>query len=1321
MANPLNINPLDQPGRSSEPLSPIPAPGRNKPKTRNLVSQTILNTFSPNPLLGTALNRTGLIDRAKDVAKNFTPAPGQNPLDFGVEAGKQVPQQFAKIVGQPQLRAYAALQRLAGLNLTPQGQFQEDLYGTNKPLTLTRAGREMLGLDPDIDPKTEFGKIALPVVGVAAAGLDLIPGGQVPKNAIRALATETRDLGKVLRIMKDIGITEEVANRFAPNILKVTDEKDVADMIATISDINEVKKATTPPNQKAVYGGETELSTKILEKLKGRSTVSKQFISDLTNSPDLKQTERDLIRSILNDEADEVNVPEFAEKVRAELLPLKRKGVGQTDSPSSLGSRRTGYENISLPGELRGPVENYSEHVYESPVKTNAGGVHFPGESDSYFGHTRVEDLPDNGTRRVIEVQSDLFQKGRFEEEVESRNSIGTYGISEVGDKYVIRNADGDFEDVFDTKVEAQKALDEIQLPAREQLKPLEPYKNNAAHFRMIREEVKQAAIDGKTKLQFPTGETAMKIEGLGDNTQWYRRMSRDEGGEVDLEASPLLKEKDLVPGASINQSGDQDWIITDVLGDGKFKAVPKEKLDDGMQRGKQFQFSDKLGENEQAVWDRIKFNYEEAFDISGKVDTNNPIYKFYEKDVGKYLRNKYDAKVVTDPQGVKWYEVDVKPEYAKTPVEAFAGGAAGFGEDEDGKATFNPLLAMAGVIGVGILGKQALKALRFVKPPAADFAALDAGPDGKSWSSLVKGYVRGLTPKKKAGFFDYVSTPEFVLEKLGLARGAELLQDAKDIYRVNKKEALDKVIAWKEAVEKGGKPYSSTRIFRYLDGDARYAKGEMTDKELEVAKEVKSYLKEWADRLNLPEDNRLSNYITHIFDKEAVDLPGESAFNDPDLNLIMQTTPARSVYNPFLEKRMNKPGYKEDVWGALDAYVKRATRKEAMDPALEQISDMARKLDGSAYEYVTELTHRINMRPTKFDELLDNTIKEVAGNRFTQRPTAYLSRKIRQMFYRGTLGGNVSSALRNLSQGANTYAKLGERYTAVGYTKLFSRLVTRNLDELYAEGILDDGFIQDKKMGVYKTFLEKLDPYLFAMFDMAEKINRGAAYYGAKSQALNKGLPEDQAVKYAKRIVRETQFAFGDVDTGVLLASDVLKTAFQLQSYNVKQTEFLMRMLKNKEFAGLFRWSAASLGFMYTIGTLFGMKPEQLVPTFSITNSPIGSLTSGMTQMMLGFSDEKKEEGKKSVQRTATAMVPGGAQIKKTIQGLKAYNAGKDVTAAGNTRFNIPKNTENFLRATLFGKSSLKEAQEYYDKLDSLNEKKPTKKKTKPASNPLN
>lgn len=49
------------------------------------------------------------------------------------------------------------------------------------------------------------------------------------------------------------------------------------------------------------FEGFDDLSTKLLEKLKGRTTVSRQFIEDLSNSPDLKQAERDLIRRVLGE------------------------------------------------------------------------------------------------------------------------------------------------------------------------------------------------------------------------------------------------------------------------------------------------------------------------------------------------------------------------------------------------------------------------------------------------------------------------------------------------------------------------------------------------------------------------------------------------------------------------------------------------------------------------------------------------------------------------------------------------------------------------------------------------------------------------------------------------------------------------------------------------------------------------------------------------------------------------------------------------------------------------------------------------------------
>lgn len=426
------------------------------------------------------------------------------------------------------------------------------------------------------------------------------------------------------------------------------------------------------------FSGFKDLTTRLLEDLKGRSTVAKQYIIDATNRPELKQVERDIFRMHLQNEGDVVNVPNFAKKIKSELLPLER--ISATEDLSS-----PRYENISLPDELRGPIANYDEHIYQSPIKTSAGDVHYAGMGgygntpDRYFAHTRIEDLPSSpeqvfpnvreswrkpyleknpitpemgSTRRVIEIQSDLFQKGRLESELPS--------------------GPADYDAM--SPEEYAKVLKGEGTRAKEIAK-LEPYRNTW-HERVIREEVKKAAEDGKTKLQFPTGETAMKIEGLGEQTQSFFSSQGDtlyaqgvRGG------SQPLKYEDLKVGQSVWDRTQDNWIITDVLGDGKFKAVPKSTYDTVMKGPGEFDWR-----NSQAA---------ETFDISGKVDTSNPIYRFYEKEVGRYLMNKYEAKVITDPRGVKWYEINVGKAEAKKPIQAF------------GKTSIGTLIGGAGASGL--------------------------------------------------------------------------------------------------------------------------------------------------------------------------------------------------------------------------------------------------------------------------------------------------------------------------------------------------------------------------------------------------------------------------------------------------------------------------------------------------------------------------------------------------------------------------------------------------------------------------------------------
>ena len=225
----------------------------------------------------------------------------------------------------------------------------------------------------------------------------------------------------------------------------------------------------------------------------------------------------------------------------------------------------------------------------------------------------------------------------------------------------------------------------------------------------MVREEVKQAAIDGKTKLQFPTGETAMKIQGLGQQGAWMpiSRIGETDrlfgqggwGATTELNLKPSELKIDL-PVKQFGQPG--DWIITDVLGDGKFKAISKNQRDGLLDQIKNFE-DEIAGKKESSLsfdtsieekslltrkqnLEQIMKDMSEEFDISGKVDTNNPIYRFYEKDIAKFLKNQYNAQLITDPRGVKWMEVNITPELKNKPITAFGvaatslGGATVFG-----------------------------------------------------------------------------------------------------------------------------------------------------------------------------------------------------------------------------------------------------------------------------------------------------------------------------------------------------------------------------------------------------------------------------------------------------------------------------------------------------------------------------------------------------------------------------------------------------------------------------------------------------------------
>ena len=575
---------------------------------------------------------------------------------------------------------------------------------------------------------------------------------------------------------------------------------------------------------------------------------------------------------------------------------------------------------------------------------------------------------------------------------------------------------------------------------------------------------------------------------------------------------------------------------------------------------------------------------------------------------------------------------------------------------------------------------------------------ALEGSGVSKEAKSLRDMVTRGpdVSVKSKVNALDYMRTPDRVLRKIGLGDEAIQIRRAYDKYLEELPKNIDKITAWADRAKTKG---SAKRIFDYLDGEpdeSGYVVKLDDPEEMKIAQEIKVWLKEWADRMGLPNDRRISMYITHIFEKDFI----KKEF-DPDLAKIIQDKVPGSVYNPFLEERLGAKGYVQDAWRALDAYAKRATRKVHMDPALEHLKIASEDLPIESFNYVKKYADRVNLRPTEWDNLIDNFLKSVPGveYKFGQRPLASISRTGRRMIYRGTLGLNFGSALRNLSQGANTYAKLGEKYTIIGYSKLLTHW---NDPEL--EAVLGNDLVQDRVISATGKFWQNTDDNLFMFFDAAEKVNRGAAYFGAKAKAIKAGKSEEEAIQAGRDMVRDTQFTFGSVDTPVSMQSDIAKLLTQFQSYSVKQAEFLAEMVQNKEWAGLIRYALAGFAMLMTIGKLWGMKPTDLIPSFRFSSvppffGPAVETFKAVTGMPDTYGNVPKVEKRiEKVGKSFLPFIPAGTQMKKFYEGWQAGQEGVSTGTAGQIQYTFATTLTNKARAMIFGKSTLPEAKAYFD-----------------------
>ena len=694
---------------------------------------------------------------------------------------KAIPGELSRQVGQPSLRAYAALGgAITSKPFTPSTQFQKDLYGTDKPITFRSVGGEVIGEESK----------AAPFLGAFFGLADLVPGGQTSKQILRSVLTKrfgsinlikgkkptgkstgfgqekieakglAMDDKQLVDLIENTPVKSETNNRiilednnyrillskdwfgkkanpwlmnivskksvrqagFEPATNRVSGERSTSELLAYNNNIASPKNKINQPSVDKVlvpktFQGLKGLSTKLLEKFKGMpEEITPQQFNEVINKATkegIKQVDLNMIKESAKEVNGKINLTKLAKDVQTQLVPL---------TPTPVKVPHWSNVGVDYIGDGR-----YFETVYQSPVKTIAGEVHFSryGRSEAseyggmavseqdfpnYFSHVRAEAMPDGKSVKLLEVQSDLMQKENFSKLAPlPSNAFHFYKwndkeIRELMEKTLSLDDFKTFlrltqqehhaitvydflkqknSQAFQKALKLQKArYREKKLLRQKELSKLQPYSSNdpLAQIRTFKEFAnEQFYKNGKERIYIPTGETAMKIEGLGENAQKFDRFPRFEGDELKALTPDDMKVGDKI---RTERSNNYDWIITDILGEGKFKAIQKQQLLDAERKPL---FEGQIEEQIKKVHDSFK----ETFDISGKADTKHFVYKLNEEALPKAARG--EGYIVTGkvritnknrivPVGTKtiesntpgeWWEV-LKGERPKQPVLAF-------------------------------------------------------------------------------------------------------------------------------------------------------------------------------------------------------------------------------------------------------------------------------------------------------------------------------------------------------------------------------------------------------------------------------------------------------------------------------------------------------------------------------------------------------------------------------------------------------------------------------------------------------------------------
>jgi hypothetical protein len=329
------------------------------------------------------------------------------------------------------------------------------------------------------------------------------------------------------------------------------------------------------------------------------------------------------------------------------------------------------YSNLTVPGGT-----NYTENEIATPAITPSIKGHAQFATDQGIGWFRSDDQTEGGKfypggvfegemigstteggiltkiRRILELQSDLFQKGRKDDVLTGSAEIplNNKQIEDIIDRYT----SGESITKEEEKIASQYVNNKnISNPKNQFLQLLNKDNNWVTFF--VKSIIQDSAKKRYEKVLFPSGDTASKVEGH-TTLEEFKKQKEDRIKEL---------EKIFRPYSVTKVNGDTIAYFNSLK---EANEYVKEK---NLENYTIVEESSKTPNREQFVnkanneINQLKQELERVEGPEG-FGALKPIYNFYENTVKNVLNKQYgkeNVKVVTDEYGNTWYEVEIVPE----------------------------------------------------------------------------------------------------------------------------------------------------------------------------------------------------------------------------------------------------------------------------------------------------------------------------------------------------------------------------------------------------------------------------------------------------------------------------------------------------------------------------------------------------------------------------------------------------------------------------------------------------------------------------------